>query len=196
MTAFTERRLGLFGVVMLLAIAVLVIHVAAAGASISTTQLQRAPFVAAGIPPLATPRGGGTTVAIGPVVAATNTVLARAPFVAVPIPAATAFGSGTVGVASASAVAAADGFQRAALGAPVPGPLVLNAAPISVATGLAILGGSLLVMVIIGATTVLISSGRSRRQVSYSSAGSVSVLGQRQPEKLAAATDDSRRKAA
>lgn len=129
-------------------------------------------------------------------VAATNPVLARAPFVAVPILPAPAFGSGTVAVASASAGAGLDGTERAALGAPVPGPLVLNAAPISATAGLSILGGSLLAIILIGGATVLMTSGRSRRQVEYGSAGSVTGLRQRQAEKPAETDQPSRRKAA
>lgn len=49
---------------------------------------------------------------------------------------------------------------------------------------------------ILGGTTVLISSGRSRRQVAYVSAGAVSTFGRSQPDEAAAETDDSRRKAA
>jgi len=193
MNAFTERRLGLFAVMMLLATAVLALYVVAAGAATPTTQLQRAPFVAAGSPPPPTPGDGASIVAIGPVVAASNQVLARAPFVAVPITAVPAVGSGTAGVASASAVAGLDGTERAALGAPVPGPLVLNAAPISAAAGLSILGGSLVAMILVGGATMLVTSGRSRPEVEY---GSVKGLGQRQPGKPADTHRHSRRKAA
>lgn len=141
MNAFTERRLGWFGVVLLPATAVLVTNVAAAVASTSTTQLQRAPFVAARSLPAATPGDGGESAAVGPVVAATNQLLARAPFVAVPIPAAPAFGSGVAAVPGASTLARLDGTSRVAFSAPAPGPLVLNTAPTPAATGLAILGG-------------------------------------------------------
>ena len=196
MNTFTQRRLGLFGVVALVAAAVLVPNVAAAGAATPTTELQRAPFVAAGSPPAPTPGDGGSIVAIGPVVAAVNPVLARAPFVAVPIARTPAFGSDAAGVAGASALAAAGGFERAALGAPVPGPLVLNATPISATAGLSILGGSLLAMILIGGATVLLASDRSRPQVERGSAGSVTRLAQRQPEKPAETDKSSRRRAA
>ena len=196
MNAFTQRRLALFGVVMLLATAVLALYVVAAGAATPTTQLQRAPFVAAGSPPATSPGDGDGSVAIGPVVAATNPVLARAPFVAVPLSTSPALGSATAGVASATVVAGLDGTRRAALGAPVPGPLVLNAAPISTAAGLSILGGSLLAMIFIGGATVLMTAGRSRPQVEYGSVGSVTGLDQRQPEEPADTAQHSRRKAA
>ena len=192
MNAFTERRLVLFAVMMLLTTAVLALYVVAAGAATPTTQLQRAPFVAAGSPPASRPGGGGTA-AIGPVVAATDPALARAPFVAVPLSTAPALGSATAGTA---AVAGFDGTKRAALGAPLPGPLVLNAAPISTTTGLSILGGSLLAMILIGGAIVLMTSGRSRAQVEYGSVGSVTGLDQRPTTKPADTDRQSRRKAA
>jgi hypothetical protein len=196
MNASTHRRLALFGVVMLLAAALLAVYAVAAGAATPTTQLQRAPFVAAGSPPAAGPGHGGGTVAVGPVVAATDPVLARAPFVAVPISASPALGSAQAGVAGVAAVAGLDGPQRAALGAPVPGPLVLNATPISATAGLSILGGSLLAMTLILAATTLMASGRSRRQMEYGSAGSVSALDQRRPRQPAETDQRARRKAA
>ena len=191
MNTLTTRRIGLFGVVALMTAALLAFNVAVAGAATSTTQLQRAPFVAAGTPPAPAP-GDGTITAIGPVVAATNPILDRAPFVAVPIAALQA----PAGVASAAAVAGLDGASRAALGAPVPGPLVLNAAPLSAATGLAVFGGALLAMILIAGASVLLTYGRYRPQAELGAGASVAGLDRRQAEGSAEADQPSRRKAA
>jgi hypothetical protein len=196
MNAYTERRLVLFAVMMLLAVAVVALYVVAAGAATATTQLQRAPFVAAGSPPPPATGDGGGIAAIGPVVAASNEVLARAPFAAVPLSTSPALGSATTGVAGATAVAVLDGTKRAALGAPVPGPLVVNAAPISTTAGLAILGGSLLALILIAGATAVMTSGHFRPQVEYGSVGSVMGLDQRPSSKPADTDQHSRRKAA
>ena len=186
----TTRRIGLFAVLSLLAAALLALNVAVAGAATPTSQLQRAPFVAAGTPPA--PGDGGTITAIGPVVAATNPVLERAPFVAVPIAPLQA----EAAVASAAVVAGFDGASRTVLGAPVPGPLVVNAAPLSAATGLAVFGGALLAMILIAGASVLLTYGRYRPQAELGAGASVAGLDRRQAEGSAEADQPSRRKAA
>jgi len=188
----TPRRIGLFAALTLLAVALLALNVAVAGAATSTSQLQRAPFVAAGTRPAPAPGDGGTITAIGPVVAATNPVLERAPFVAVPIAPLQA----EAAVASAAVVAGFDGASRTVLGAPVPGPLVVNAAPLSAATGLAVFGGALLAMILIAGASVLLTYGRYRPQAELGAGASVAGLDRRQAEGSAEADQPSRRKAA